>query len=396
MRFKAFIVEHVLVEGGNNTINGAEAQPIPISSEKFGENSIPRGEFRDLVVDSIKDMDKQFKAETNNPLYKDFSVVEKGKVFAGSTSAFIDPSISDEAYTLKKPQIGDIDLQVNKMYAEPLKEFLTKRIGKKFGELTFKGFIDGGLQLITVFGFPAKYKKIPKYFQLDMELVEFKGTGPTDISLFMRSSHWDDIQKGIKGSLHKFWLQSLMITDERFLVINKRGLKKVANDEALDAKDFKKKQGNKVTVLGPEGAREKYFLVLDNKKKPVSFNGQRVFDELSTADSKMITDMKSIFEVVTKQKATPQGIKLLGSFIGIIKLLKQFKTPSKNIENYIFNFANSMWNSVLKAGKTKADDLKVKSAGWSELQKEFPKEHAKVVKKLDASGMIENFYKTKF
>lgn len=383
MRFKTF-----LYEGGNNTINGAEAQPIPIS----GENSISRGEFRKLVIDAIRDMNSKFQKEYNEPLYKDFSVVEKGKVFAGSTAAFIDNSISDDAYSEKKPQIGDIDLQVNKMYSTALKEFLTKYTDKKFGELTFKGFKDAGLQLITVLGFPAKYKNIPKYFQMDLELVEFKGTAPTDISLFMRSSSWEDIQNNIKGSLHKFLIQAMTVTEERFLVISKVGLKKVAEGEKLEAKHFKKKEGNKVMTLGPEGMREKYKLVLDPKGNPISFNGKRVFKELTTAESKMITSMNSIFELVTKEKATRASVKDFGSFVGVIRLLKKYKLPSKRIKDIITNYSISMWGSKNKFGNTKEKDLLVKSAGWEVIKKSFPKEWAAAEKEI--APKRENFYKS--
>jgi hypothetical protein len=381
MRFRTF-----LLEGGNAAVNGFNASPIPIS----GENFIPRGEFRDLVVDAIRDMNDKFEAEYNEPLYKDFNVVAQGKAFAGSTGAFIDPSISDEAYTAKKPLIGDIDLQVNKMYAEPLKEFLTKNTKKKFGRLKFMGFQDGGLQLMSVWGFPPKYKNIPKYFQVDLELVNFKGTGPTDISLFMRSSAWEDIQHNIKGVLHKFLLQSLTVTDERFFIINKRGLNKVEKGEPLTDKDFSKKIGNKTMVLGPEGIREKYIMVLDKKKKPIVFNNQKVFKELTTKESKMITDMRVVFELVTKKKANPGYIKAFGSFVGILSLLKRFKTPSKLVRGYILNFAHSMWDSKMKAGKTKAEDLEIKGAGWNEIKNSFPKEWASVEKEI--VKMRKGFY----
>lgn len=383
MKFKTF-----LLEGGNNTINGAEAQPIPIT----GPNSISRSTFRSLLIDALRNLNDGFKRSFGNALYNNFSVVEKGKVFAGSTAAFVNPSVSDDAYSLKKPKIGDIDLQVNKEHATDLKEFLSKNVNKKFGELTFKGFKDGGLQLITIFQFPPKYKNIPKFFQLDMELVKFKGDTPTDISLFMRSSHWDDIQKNIKGTLHKFLLQSMMVTDERFHVINKKGLKKVANGESLDEKDVKKGLGNKIIVLGPEGVREKYKLIVDSNNKPVMLDGKRVFEELAVSDSKMITDMNKIFEIVTKKKATKENINSFGSFVGILDLLKKFKTPSKDIEFYISNFSKSMWKSGLRMSKNDKEDMSLKMAGWDELKKMFPKEHANVMKEIEDSNMIDNFY----
>jgi len=90
------------------------------------------------------------------------------------------------------------------------------------------------------------------------------------------------------------------------------------------------------------GVRKKLKPVLDDKGKQVMVNGKPAYHEMDTKESKGDTNLANIFKNYFGKDATPDDIKKLGSFTGLLSLInKTFKDADK--QKITDGFARTLW-----------------------------------------------------
>ena len=151
-----------LVEGGNLSINGHEAQHLDLKVTK-----------RSYMVPKLNEL----LYAINSAYYKMYKeslwsneILASGKFLSGSSLHFFNvKGISDEVFTEKKPTVGDIDTMVDKTKEPNLQQFLTAYTNKQIGAATFLGFQRGNEQFSGLF----ELQDPPVKVQIDFEFVEY-------------------------------------------------------------------------------------------------------------------------------------------------------------------------------------------------------------------------------
>lgn len=242
-----------LLEGGNSraidltsadTDTPKEWKGRPAYAEKVDLTKFPRNAVTAAFIEVFDVLNKKFKEYSAGKTYQmpvsketgqypnegeylwpDFDVVTSGHAFNGSAEAFFNKSIPDEQFVAKKDKVGDIDLTIPDKHMHTLWYMLSELEGKPLTKnITYIGQnkpAPQGLQINAVFDmtFPQYGNVFP---QVDFEASEYelqtqKETGkqvyyPTIWAKFSHSSHWNDIQAGIKGVFHKYLLRAITST----------------------------------------------------------------------------------------------------------------------------------------------------------------------------------------
>lgn len=239
-----------LSEGGNSRAidisSGDSENPRmwrnrPAFAEKIDLSKFPRSvviaAFMDLFV-QLNNLFKKYSAgktygfpgsgETGQYpkegefLWPDFDAVTNGSVFNGSAKSFFNKVISDEKFVSKKPKVGDIDIMIPEKHMHTLWYMLQGMEGKPITDkITYIGqnkLGPQGVQINAVFDMTvSEYGNV--FPQIDFEASEFEFRQdektkkqvyyPTEWAQFSHSSHWADIEQGIKGVFHKYILRAL-------------------------------------------------------------------------------------------------------------------------------------------------------------------------------------------
>jgi hypothetical protein len=289
--FKNYITEDVLpsylLEGGNVNIDGQDAESIDMELHD-------REAVSDLIMKALVEINTDFKKEAGLYLWKP-SVLKQGQVFSGSTKHFFDSNITTEKFLEHKKKIGDIDLMTDINLKAQIKTFIEMHKGDEYGALTLIGSKPSGDQLITLWKLQPQDINV----QVDLEFVIFQNDEPTEWSKFSHSSAFEDLEKGIKGAMHKILMTSLL------------GHKKT--DSVLQMKTKQKEIKAGIHALSIKGLRKKYEQIGTQDGKPVI---------RETGAKEFITNFYEIIKEVFDKEATEEDIKLFWSFSGILELMK--------------------------------------------------------------------------
>lgn len=308
----------ILLEGGNLTIDGVQADQLDLKVTK-------RSFIVPILNDLLHKINALYQKQYNKPLW-DPKLLNSGAFLSGSSLHFFNvKGISDEEFVAKKPKVGDIDTMVNRDERENLVQFLTTLQGKKIGDATLLGFhTAGGEQYSGLWqlGTPPSIK-----VQIDFEFVEFDQNGPTDWAKFSHSSSWRDLSLGIKGVFHKWLTQSLAaITYRDFLQRKMVGRGKARTEQDVPMQDtmlsfaVSSKEGG--------GLRAKYLPVIDpNTRKPLVKDGLPVMTAAPTAG--YIQDVQQIFTKLFGKKIGEKAIENTWSFDGILDLMNKLMTKKQ-------------------------------------------------------------------
>ena len=308
-----------LVEGGNLSINGHEAQHLDLKVTK-----------RSYMVPKLNEL----LYAINSAYYKMYKeslwsneILASGKFLSGSSLHFFNvKGISDEVFTEKKPTVGDIDTMVDKTKEPNLQQFLTAYTNKQIGAATFLGFQRGNEQFSGLF----ELQDPPVKVQIDFEFVEFEKDNPTDWARFSHSSAWEDLQAGVKGVFHKWLIQGLTtLTRKDFLLrkLDGRGKNRVekdfpTTDNMLSFAVSSKKGG---------GLRAKYEPVLDDNGNPLVIKGLPVMREAPTSGYER--NIGQIFSTILDQRLNPKQAQALQkqfwSFTGLLQVMNTLLTPEE-------------------------------------------------------------------
>jgi hypothetical protein len=300
----------LLLCGGNVSIG-------EVSAERINLKQISRDEIVPILNDSLKQISKSFSKMNGLPLWDD-KLIKSKEFLSGSAFHFFDlKHIDSNLFVSKKPTIGDVDTQVDVLLSPLLEDFLIKSVGKTYGDLTLVGHKNSAGQFISLW----YCKQFNINIQIDFELVDFKNGKPTEWSNFSHSSSWADIVEGIKGLHHKFLMQSLAADKKEPIII-------------LTGKTRKPKETDKTKLAFSvqKGLRLRYVPHLDDAGNIVKQNGKPVYDEIDAKDSVIHTELETIFDIYFERKATKSDIDNMKSFIGLIKLIKQYKSHAQIVD----------------------------------------------------------------
>lgn len=346
-----------LNEGGNLKIGDIEATRINLKK-------INRQEIIGILDKSLREINNSFKKFSGIHLWND-ELLKSKKFLSGSSLHFFDQKIPDDIFVDKKPTVGDIDTQVNKDYAEEIKNWLDYIKNEKIGDLVFIGYKASAGQYITLW----RLDKFDLNIQIDFELVEYENDMPSEWSNFSHSSSWDDIQLSIKGVFHKYILRALTSKNLRTVTILKG-----------------KKQTPKEVLTGDYA----FSVALGLRKKIEPTDKQGVFREIDTKDSTYITDLREIFKILFGvYPGSDAELKQMYSFMGVLKLVKKYFTPQE-IDNVILGFSLLLWDKGaqgLVRGNPK-EDYETKRIAYDILLKELGRKQPKEV-----DDMIDTYYK---
>lgn len=309
-----------LVMGGNVVLDGEAANRIDLKTIKRSE----------IVLDlstALIAINAAFRKMTGFALW-DLALLRSRKFLSGSAFHFFNiKEIDDETFSAVKDSVGDIDIQVNGLHAEFIRKFLEHTRGQKFGDLTLLDYKATGDTYIALY----KSKKYGINIQVDYELVSFEGGKPTPWSAFSRSSAWEDLLQGIKGVAHKFIFRALSAKDLKEVLILPKTPK--GKEKIIVAAE---------NTFSPSGFRVKLKPVLINGKQEIR-DGRLVFQELSTEETGFVTELGAIFKAYFGKTPTPQEENAMGSFLGVLGLIKKYYTKAEQLA-VANGFVNTLWS----------------------------------------------------
>jgi len=401
-----------IFEGGNSVAVDRSKTPsgkwnrenwtTKAQAEKMDMSQLQRSSFRKEFLHSMEELNKTVQKETGRPLWNNFNVVKSGIAFNGSSNAMFDDSINDDDFLKAKPKVGDIDITVPRDRTEDLFDVLLKYEDKKFGKIKYIGNNRQSKstvqQINAVFEYDVPGTDYIAYPQVDFEPSDYENDAPTEWDSFSHSSDWEDIKRGFKGVNHKYALTimahvvsrdfknlpGIMLNSKAdkhsFYVINPSQAKKI---EEINSKDlgieFKSeeelakamaeasskiktppktilKKTNKVPVdvshylafSVTKGLRVKYRSLLTKDEKPIMLDGKMVLIPLDSKTSNSVQNLKAMFKLFFGYESTEADLKKMGSFVGVIELLKKskLKDKKKDYEQFLYELIEEkLWGT---------------------------------------------------
>lgn len=318
MKITHLLESRVLMEGGNLSINGHEAQHLDL---KVTNRSFMVPKLNQLLTAIDATYAKIFKEPLWSP-----KLLASGEFLSGSSLHFFNvKGISDETFIQNKPTVGDIDTMVDKQKEQNLQDFLNGYINKKIGPAKLLGFQRGNEQFSALFEMTDPPVKI----QIDFEFVKFQDGKPTDWARFSHSSAWDDLQAGVKGVFHKWLIQAFTaLTRKEFILRKMQGRGKLRQE--VDTPTIDNMFSFAVSSKEGGGLRAKYEPVMDGNK-PLVIDGLPVMREAPTSGYEQ--DISQIFSKILGEKLTPQEAKVLEnnfwSFNGLLQVMNKLMSPEE-------------------------------------------------------------------
>lgn len=317
--------------GGNIAFGSHEADRIDL-------RQVSRKEIVASITTSLLLVNAAFKREYKTDLWPQ----KINHYLSGSSDALFDKKIKDSDFTAVKPTVGDIDVQVNEKIYQELTMFLLKYRAAKMGDLTLIDIKHSTDQIITLW----RSQKFGINIQIDFELVGFDGPKPNEWSRFSRSSHWDDMTKGIKGVAHKYIMRAAVGANRSEIVIRAKT----------------KRSKDKITIdsekaFSLKGIRDKLTPARDEHGVHIYQDGLPVYDSIDTKEATYVQDIDIIFSTMFGRDMTPADKAAMQSFSGIVGLMKKYMRKDA-IAKTVDRFADLLWGpqgQMLYARNTQQD-----------------------------------------
>jgi hypothetical protein len=175
-----------------------------------------------------------------------------------------------------------------------------------------------GLDFFNIFKAPKKYNPAATNIQIDFEFVNYNEQNDIDeFDVFSKNSAWDDLKEGIKGFAKQQLLPAIY-----------KAVYAVPGVVFQNKKDLpsKAQKGDEVSykTFGPMGSRVKYNQVKDETGSPVSYEGKPAFREIPTEKSIFNRNLDVAFEEMFGKKPTPEELKKLWNYIGVLDLIEKY------------------------------------------------------------------------
>ena len=331
-----------LHEGGNVVIGDTAAERIDLKS-------IDRKKVIFEIGQALKAISDRYSNFYGLPLWGD-DLFKSKEFLSGSSLHLFNTTIPDETFVKHKPTVGDIDTQVDGNQKKQIEDFLKKLpAGEKVGNTLYVGYKPSGDQFITLWTLPSLGISV----QVDLELVDFENGKPTPWSSFSHGSPWADLSMGIKGVFQKYIFRSLQHRKAKDVLIRAKTAR--SKDKIIRKSDL---------AFSLKGLRVRMIPVLDVQGNQTFKNGMPVYDEVDSATANYITDLDVLFTSFFGVKGDKAEIDQMGSFVGLIGLMKKYMSPSDQ-KKVMDGFANILWEKGaqgLVRGDPRADyDTKIKA-----------------------------------
>ena len=284
---------------------------------------------RDFMVKQLRKLfaaqNKSFRETMGKYIWAP-SLLTSGDMFSGSSVHFFNiKKINTEDFLnkLKKTKVGDIDTQVDQNLGDDLATWLESIIGQKVGNGVLLGF-NSALSSIWLLDDPVVR------VQVDYELGPYdsKTKKPTEWFAYSHSSHYDDMEVGIKGVFHKYINRALVQahqTKKYVAKVQKRGVK--ISDEPIQDSNY----SFAVTSAQGGGLSLKYRPYLDPQTgEPGTKKNIPIMQYIETADRHYVQNLDQQFELMFGRKRTEADRKMQGSFVGTIQLMNKYLKPEQN------------------------------------------------------------------
>lgn len=284
---------------------------------------------RDFMVKQLKKLfaaqNKSFRETTGKYIWSP-SLLASGEMFSGSSIHFFNIkkiNTQDFLNKLKKTKVGDIDTQVDQNLGDDLATWLESIIGQKVGNGVLLGF-NSSLSSIWLLDDPVVR------VQVDYELGPYdpKTKKPTEWFAYSHSSHYDDMEVGIKGVFHKYINRALVQahqTKKYVAKIQKRGVK-ISDEPVVDSN-----YSFAVTSAQGGGISLKYRPYIDPQTgEPAVKKNIPIMQYIESPDRHYIQNLDQQFELMFGRKRTQADKKLQGSFVGTIQLMNKYLKPEQN------------------------------------------------------------------
>jgi stringent starvation protein B len=214
------------------------------------------------------------------------------------------------------------------------------------------------------------------YAQVDFEFLEFENNKPTEWAKFSHSSSFDDAKINVKAVHHKYLIRALIgaasIREDIVIATQSSTPENItlsANKTHLIPKMLKFSVG--------KGIRIAYEPLIDPKTgKVIVLDGKQVYKEIPTKNSTYETIVAEIYKLSFKQlNSRESDVKLFGSFIGVIELMKKFLSKNE-IKNTYIRYVELIWGLKPQRAQelefNNAElDFQIKFSGYQKFIKEF-------------------------
>lgn len=349
--FKSFITE-----GGNLKVGDVSAEPMLLGTKH--DRSQRQGDIHDF----LHSLNNAHIAETGHHLFgPKGEAVNDRSAFAGSSKAFMDPSISDEEHNTYKKKVGDVDIMVPQQHSDTLASLL--KPGEKYGNYSIVGTKRAGAQNLVL----ARHKD-GQVQQFDMEPSQYEGNRPSEWNQFSHSSDWNDVKNGVKGAMHKLMLAAMTSANGKVgIVRTKKG----------DTEGFIPSHRFSVD----RGMREGYTQIGQEDGKPIH-------RELKPEESQYTTDVPTIYSQMFNRNPSRQDVHEFGSYTGLMKHMKQYMSPEQR-SRVMDKFVGNLHRQMIGSGQE--EDLAVKNRALDHLRANFP-EHFTPEKEKEIAGIQSDFY----
>ena len=377
--FNQFIVEQkTLNEGGNAPFINRETGEVLGDAEKINLKNASRTKLVKSLKLMFAQLDKLYEEKHDKKLWSDFSVIETGHAFNGSSEHFFDKNISDSEFKLHKPMVGDIDVTIAHEKLKPLFDLLTELENKKVtNDFIYKGQNkkkQQGHQINAVFQLQNPKVNV----QVDFEGVHYtEDHKPTPFAKFSHNSSWDDIRQGMKGVGHKLLIQNLAraLSEMKDVVVLTKSSPSEPPEKIKISTAASSVAPTNLAFSVDRGVREKYTPALDSQGKQVYVDGKPAFREVDTKDSKYHTDIPVMFTMIFKQQPTKSDLEKFHSFAGLLSLIKKYKVEEdlmKKTFSYLLDKSLFGKNAQGFEKNNPEGDKKIKMLIVDMLVKKFP------------------------
>lgn len=355
MNFKSFITE-----GGNLKVGDVSAEPMMLGTKH------DRSQRQNDIHDFLHSLNNAHIAETGHHLFgPKGEAINDRSAFAGSSKAFMDPSISDEEHNTYKKKVGDVDIMVPHQHGDSLAGLL--KPGQKYGNYSIVGSKKTGSQNLVL----ARHKD-GQVQQFDMEPSTYEGNRPSEWNQFSHSSDWGDVKNGVKGAMHKLMLAAMTSANGKVGTVARKTRGGIDySDEFMPSHRFSVDRG----------MREGYTKVGEEDGKPIH-------RELKPEESNYTTDVPTIYSQMFNRKPSRQDVHEFGSYMGLMKHMKQYMSPEQR-SRVMDKFVGNLHRQMIGTGQQ--EDMAVKGRALDHLRANFP-EHFTPQKEKEIAGIQQDFY----
>jgi hypothetical protein len=355
--------------GGNvRAINRSTGEEF-LQAKKIDLNKFKRSEITENFKKMFIRLNVLFFNKYSESIWENTSIIQDGFVFNGSSEAFFNKNILDEAFTTFKPFVGDIDITVPREKLHKIFTLLTELessqiteniqyVGQNKKDISALGKKE---QINSIFYYQNESEKTP--IQVDFEAVNYVDNKPDEWAKFGHSAAWEDIQLGYKGVNHKYLLiNAFRAISKMPNIILATPKAKILENVPIRTK--KQRPGDIPRMYAfsvTNGVREKLERQYYENGEPAFENNLPVYKEKPTSQSEYIQKIDSIFELLFNKVPNDENLKQMKSFVGVTKLMEANFTDREVEDTFEYLVMLNLFGPVAQPLEVNNPDLDFKT-----------------------------------